>query len=68
MFPIIPILLYIIILILFFLFKPTLFFDKKGNMYRYNNKSMLTLDIIYPIIALLCYYLYLILIIIFNIK
>lgn len=65
-FPIIPILIYIAILIIFFMIKPPLFFDINGNMNTYNPKSMFTLDIIYPIIAVLCYYLYLIINIIFN--
>ncbi len=31
-------------------------FDLHGNIKNYNSKSLLTLDIIYPIIALLSYY------------
>lgn len=31
-------------------------FDLYGNIKKYNTKSLLTLDIIYPIIALLSYY------------
>jgi hypothetical protein len=66
MFPIIPILIYILILVLLFIFKPRLLFDNNGNMLMYNPKAMITLDIIYPIIAILSYYFYLIIKIIFN--
>jgi len=52
----ISILLYILILLLLFLFKPSIMFDLYGNIKKYNTKSLLTLDIIYPIIALLSYY------------
>jgi hypothetical protein len=52
----ISILLYILILLLIFLFKPSIMFDLHGNIKNYNSKSLLTLDIIYPIIALLSYY------------
>ena len=31
-------------------------FDLNGNIKKYNSKSLLTLDIIYPFIALLSYY------------
>ena len=66
MFPIIPILIYILIITLLFLIKPSLLFDNNGNMRTYNPKSMITLDIIYPILAILSYYFYLIINIIFN--
>jgi hypothetical protein len=66
MFPIIPILIYILIITLLFLIKPSLLFDNNGNMLTYNPKSMITLDIIYPILAILSYYFYLIINIIFN--
>jgi hypothetical protein len=66
MFPIIPILIYIFIIVLLFIIKPSLLFDNNGNMLTYNPKAMITLDIIYPIIALLSYYFYLIIKIIFN--
>jgi len=36
-------------------------FDTKGNIKKYNPKSLLTLDIIYPILAVFSYYLFLIL-------
>jgi len=52
----ISILLYILIILLLFLFKPSFMFDIHGNIKHYNPKSLLTLDIMYPIIALLSYY------------
>jgi len=54
------ILLYISILLLIFLFKPSFMFDINGNFKTYNSKSLLTLDIIYPIIALLSYFIVLV--------
>jgi len=54
------ILLYILILLLIFYFKPSFMFDIYGNIKTYNSKSLLTLDIIYPIIALLCYFIILV--------
>jgi len=56
----IPILIYILILLLLFIFKPSIMFNKEGNLRNYSNKTMITLDIIYPIFALLSYYIYLI--------
>lgn len=50
------ILLYILIILLLFLLKPSIMFDMYGNIKTYNSKSLMTLDIIYPFIALLCYY------------
>ncbi len=35
-------------------------FDKNGNLRKYSSKNMMTLDIIYPIFALLSYYIYII--------
>jgi hypothetical protein len=52
----IAILIYILILLLIFLLKPSIMFDINGNIKKYNSKSLLTLDIIYPFIALLSYY------------
>jgi hypothetical protein len=52
----ITILLYILILLLLFLLKPSIMFDMHGNIKTYNSKSLMTLDLIYPLIALLCYY------------
>lgn len=63
--PIIPILIYISIMLLLFIIKPPLLFNN-GIMTTYNPKAMITLDIIYPIIAVLSYYLYLIIKIIFH--
>jgi hypothetical protein len=54
------ILLYILIILLIFLIKPSIMFDLHGNIKTYNSKSLLTLDIIYPIIALLSYYIVLV--------
>lgn len=64
--PIIPILIYISILLLLFIIKPPLLFDNNGIMMTYNPKAMITLDIIYPIIAVLSYYFYMIIKIIFH--
>ena len=52
----IAILIYVLILLLIFLLKPSIMFDLNGNIKKYNSKSLLTLDIIYPFIALLSYY------------
>jgi hypothetical protein len=52
----IGILLYIFILLLIFLFKPSVMFDIHGTIKTYTPHSLLTLDIIYPFLALLCYY------------
>lgn len=54
------ILLYISILLLIFMFKPSFMFDNNGNFKTYNSKSLLTLDIIYPVIALLSYFIVLV--------
>jgi hypothetical protein len=54
------ILLYISLLLLIFLFKPSFMFDINGNFKTYNSKSLLTLDIIYPILALLSYFIVLV--------
>jgi hypothetical protein len=56
----IPILIYVLILLLLFIFKPSIMFDKNGNLRKYSSKNMMTLDIIYPIFALLSYYIYII--------
>lgn len=52
----IAILIYILILLLIFLLKPSIMFDIKGNIKTYSSKSLMTLDIIYPLIALLSYF------------
>jgi len=54
------ILLYISLLLLIFIFKPSFMFDINGNFKTYNSKSLLTLDIIYPILALLSYFIVLV--------
>jgi len=56
----IPILIYILILLILFILKPSIMFDKYGTIKTYNGKTMITLDIIYPILAILSYYIYLI--------
>jgi hypothetical protein len=50
------ILLYIFILLLIFLIKPSIMFDIYGNIKKHTSNSLLTLDLVYPILALLCYY------------
>ncbi len=58
---IIPILLYLIILIILFIIKPSIMFNQRDGIIKtYNSKSLLTLDLMYPIIAILAYYIYLI--------
>jgi hypothetical protein len=54
----IPILIYILIILLIFIYKPSILFD--------NNKSLISLDIIYPFIAILCYYSYLLLLLLIK--
>ncbi len=61
--PIIPILIYILILLILFIIKPSLLFDNNGIIKTYNSKSLITLDLIYPILAILSYYFYLIILI-----
>jgi len=56
---IIPILIYILFLLILFILKPSILFDNNGNLRTYNSKSMITLELIYPIIAVLSYYIYL---------
>jgi hypothetical protein len=62
----IPILIYLIIIIVLFILKPSLMFDISGNIKTYNANSSLTLDLMYPIIAILSYYIYLIIKIIIS--
>jgi len=52
----ITVLIYILIILLLFLLKPSIMFDMHGNIKTYNSKSLMTLDLMYPLIALLCYY------------
>lgn len=56
----IPILIYILILLLLFIFKPSIMFDNYGNLKTYSGKSMITLDLIYPIFAIISFYIYLV--------
>ena len=59
----IALLLYILILSLIYKFKPSMMFELNGNIKRFDiNNSVITLDIITPILALLCYYITLIII------
>ena len=55
----IPILIYILIILLLFIYKPSILFDN-------NKKSLISLDIIYPFIAVLCYYSYLLLLLLIK--
>jgi len=52
----ITILIYMLIILLLFLLKPSIMFDMYGNIKTYNSKSLMTLDLMYPLIALLCYF------------
>lgn len=45
-----------LIILLLFLLKPSIMFDMYGNIKTYNSKSLMTLDLMYPLIALLCYF------------
>lgn len=56
----IPILIYILILLLLFIFKPSIMFDINGNIKNYSGKSMLTLDLIFPFFAIISYYIYIV--------
>ena len=56
----IPVLIYILILLLLFIFKPSIMFDINGNIKNYSGKSMLTLDLIFPFFAIISYYIYLV--------
>lgn len=56
----IPILIYILILLLLFIFKPSIMFDINGNVKNYSGKSMLTLDLIFPFFAIISYYIYIV--------
>ncbi len=59
----ISIIFYILILALIYKFKPSMMFDLDGNIKRFDiNSSIITLDIIAPILALFCYYITLIII------
>jgi len=51
----IPILMYILIILLLFIFKPIILFNDNKH------KNLISLEIIYPFIAVLCYYFYLLL-------
>jgi len=58
---IIALILYIILLLLLFMFKPSIMFDINGKIKHYDvNDSLLTLEIVAPILALLCYFIVLV--------
>jgi len=57
------ILIYITLLLLLFLIKPSLLFDDNGNIKNFgfesnNNKSLLSIEILIPIIAIISYIIY----------
>jgi hypothetical protein len=57
------ILIYITLLLLLFLIKPSLLFDEYGNIKNFgfesnNNKSLLSIEILIPIIAIISYIIY----------
>lgn len=54
----IVILIYILILMILFYLKPSIMFDYKGNIKTYTPNSILTLDILYPFLAILSYYIF----------
>ena len=56
----IPILIYIIILLSLFIVKPSIMFNTNGVIKTYKENSLLTLDLMYPILAIISYYIYLI--------
>jgi len=58
----IPILIYILIILVLFIYKPSIIFKKSND----NNKSLFSLENIYPFIAIFCYYIYLLLLIIIK--
>ena len=55
-------LLYFFIIFSLFIFKPTIFFEKNGDLKFYNYKMpYITLELIIPIIAILCYFIVMVL-------
>lgn len=57
------ILIYITLLLLLFLIKPSLLFDDNGNIKNFgfesnNNKSLLSIEILIPILAIVSYIIY----------
>lgn len=57
------ILIYITLLLLLFLIKPSLLFDENGNIKNFgfesnNNKSLLSIEILIPILAIVSYIIY----------
>lgn len=50
-------LIYILILLILFIYKPSIMFDKNKNMKKYDlNDSLLTIEIVAPILAILSYF------------
>lgn len=59
------IILYITIVVAIFVLKPSMMFDLNGNMKHFDNvnkcdTSLLTVEIVLPFLALLCYFIILI--------
>ena len=52
--------IFLIILLLLIYFKPSMMFDINGNIKKYDEGSLLTLEIIVPFIALLSYFIVLV--------
>lgn len=57
----ITILLYITLIILIFIIKPSMMFDSTGNLKHFDyensaNTSLLTIEIALPFLAILCYF------------
>jgi len=58
----ITVILYMTVLLLIFFYKPAMMFDAEGNIKHFdydtsvNNVSLLSMEVILPIIALLCYF------------
>jgi hypothetical protein len=60
-------LLYFFIVFLLFFIKPSIFFENNGNLKHYNfNSPYITLELIIPIIAILCYFIIMVLYIMVN--
>lgn len=60
-------LLYFFIIFLLFFIKPSIFFEKNGNLKHYDfNTPYITLELIIPIIAILCYFTIMVLYIMIN--
>ena len=62
------ILIYILILLILFILKPSIMFDYNGNIKTYTPNSALTLDILYPFIAIISYYIVIVIKLCYNSK